>query len=65
MKKRKFTTVDVKQVNEWKDTIRQGVEEKHYLLTEKVNGTFEPIINIQESLTKESQAPFLLLLLLI
>ncbi|EKZ0433805.1 hypothetical protein QK095_002568 [Enterococcus faecalis] len=43
----------IMQENEWKDTIRQRLEEKHYLLPEKVNGTFEPIIKIQDRLKKE------------
>ncbi|EJC3754677.1 hypothetical protein MYY09_002933, partial [Enterococcus faecalis] len=38
---------------EWKDTIHQSLEEKHYLLPEKVNGKFEPIIKIQDRLKKE------------
>ncbi|EGO9445201.1 hypothetical protein DQ172_13085, partial [Enterococcus faecalis] len=39
--------------NEWKDTIHQSLEENHYLLPEKVNGKFEPIIKIQDRLKKE------------
>ncbi|MDU2110710.1 MAG: hypothetical protein E7E99_08910, partial [Peptoniphilus lacydonensis] len=43
----------IEKENEWKDTIHQSLEEKHYLLPEKVNGKFEPIIKIQDRLKKE------------
>lgn len=43
----------IQQEHEWKDTIHQSLEEKHYLLPEKVNGKFEPIIKIQDRLKKE------------
>lgn len=38
----------IKQENEWKDTIQQRLEEKHYLLPEKVNEKFRPIIEIED-----------------
>lgn len=50
----------IEKENEWKDTIHQSLEENHYLLPEKVNGKFEPIIKIQDRLKKKA-----LLLLLI
>ncbi|EOB3445190.1 hypothetical protein ACIJDA_002649 [Enterococcus faecalis] len=43
----------IQQEHEWKDTIHQSLEEKHYLLPEKVNRKFEPIIKIQDRLKKE------------
>lgn len=43
----------IEKENEWKDTIHQSLEENHYLLPEKVNGKFEPIIKIQDRLKKE------------
>lgn len=43
----------IEKENEWKDTIHQSLEEKHYLLPEKVNGKFGPIIKIQDRLKKE------------
>ncbi|EOB3445288.1 hypothetical protein ACIJDA_002751 [Enterococcus faecalis] len=43
----------IEQEHEWKDTIYQSLEENHYLLPEKVNGKFEPIIKIQDRLKKE------------
>ncbi|OFA10737.1 hypothetical protein ENFAE_25600 [Enterococcus faecalis] len=43
----------IEQENEWKEIIQQSLEENHYLLPEKVNGKFEPIIKIQDRLKKE------------
>lgn len=47
----------IKQENEWKDTIQQRLEEKHYLLPEKVNEKFKPIIEI-EDWPKKKDIPF-------
>lgn len=47
----------IKQENEWKDTIQQRLEEKHYLLPEKVNEKFRPIIEI-EDWPKKKAIPF-------
>lgn len=47
----------IKQENEWKDTIQQRLEEKHYLLPEKVNEKFRPIIEI-ENWQKKKAIPF-------
>lgn len=47
----------IKQENEWKDTIQQRLEEKHYLLPEKVNEKFRPIIEI-EDWQKKKAIPF-------
>ncbi|RBR98014.1 hypothetical protein EA79_02775 [Enterococcus faecalis] len=47
----------IKQENEWKDTIQQRLEEKHYLLPEKVNEKFRPIIEIEDR-QKKKAIPF-------
>lgn len=47
----------VKQENKWKDMIQQKLEEKHYLLPEKVNEKFRPIIEI-EDWQKKKDIPF-------
>lgn len=46
-----------KQEIKWKDTIQQRLEEKHYLLPEKVNEKFRPIIEI-EDWPKKKAIPF-------
>ncbi|WP_256277658.1 hypothetical protein, partial [Enterococcus faecalis] len=46
-----------KQEIKWKDTIQQRLEEKHYLLSEKVNEKFRPIIEIEDR-QKKKDIPF-------
>ncbi|HBC4465761.1 TPA: hypothetical protein KER80_002880 [Enterococcus faecalis] len=53
----KQESLAIKQEIKWKDTIQQRLEEKHYLLSEKVNEKFRPIIEIEDR-QKKKDIPF-------
>ncbi|MGT9032597.1 hypothetical protein [Enterococcus faecalis] len=53
----KQESLAIKQEIKWKDTIQQRLEEKHYLLPEKVNEKFKPIIEIEDR-QKKKDIPF-------